>query len=230
MILSIPDILSAEALMQAHKLLQDAPWGDGRMSAGSQSARVKSNEQLPFDCVASRAIQSMVLDGLENSNTFFSAVLPHRIYTPRINRYAANQHFYGQHVDGAIRRNLQTGEYVRTDVSCTVFLSEPDSYEGGELQIYQSGQSEAAHSIKLPAGSAIIYTGDTVHEVRPVTRGVRLAAFFWIQSLVRCPVQRELLFDLDNNITAMRERAPDTPELTPLTGTYHNLLRMWSPT
>jgi len=227
MILTLSDVLQPQEVQEAQRLLQAAPWEDGRATAGVTSARVKNNQQLPFDCTASRAIGEMIVRSLEGHSEFFSAALPHRLYTPRINRYSGGENYYGPHVDGAIRRVLPSGERVRTDVSCTVFLSDPDSYEGGELVFHQGSQT---HSIKLPAGSAVIYPGDTVHEVRPVTRGTRLAAFFWVQSLVRCQVQRRLLYELDQSISALRERQPDAPEITGLTGHYHNLLRLWAET
>lgn len=227
MILTIPNILTAQEVQRAQALLQDAPWEDGRATAGVTSALVKNNQQLPFACEASRAIGEMVVQGLEGNSEFFAAALPHRLYTPRINRYTGGENYYGAHVDGAIRRVLPSGERVRTDVSCTVFLADPDTYEGGELVFTQGSLT---HAIKLPAGSAVIYPGDTVHEVRPVTRGARLAAFFWVQSLVRCQVQRRMLYELDQAIAALREREPDAAEVVSLTGHYHNLLRMWAET
>ncbi len=227
MILTLADILSPAQVQQAQALLQTAPWQDGRASAGVTSALVKNNHQLPFDCEASQNIGAMVMQGLENSSEFFAAALPHRLYTPRINRYEGGCNYYGPHVDGSIRRVLPSGERVRTDVSCTVFLADPDSYEGGELVFHQGSQT---HAIKLPAGSAVIYPGDTVHEVRPVTRGARIAAFFWVQSLVRCQVQRRMLYELDQHIASLRERDPEAAEVVGLTGHYHNLLRMWAET
>ena len=227
MILTIPNILSPQEVQQAQALLQNAPWEDGRATAGVTSALVKNNQQLPFACKASQAIGEMVVQGLERSSEFFAAALPHRLYTPRINRYEGGENYYGAHVDGSIRRVMPSGERVRTDVSCTVFLADPDSYEGGELVFHQGSMT---HSIKLAAGSAVVYPGDTIHEVRPVTRGARLAAFFWVQSLVRCQVQRRMLYELDQTIGALRERDPAAPEVVSLTGHYHNLLRMWAQT
>jgi PKHD-type hydroxylase len=227
MIVTIPNILSPQEVQQAQALLQNAPWEDGRVTAGVTSALVKNNQQLPFASAASQAIGEMVLQGLDRSSEFFAAALPHRVYTPRINRYAGGENYYGAHVDGSIRRVMPSGERVRTDVSCTVFLADPDSYDGGELVFHQGS---ITHSIKLAAGSAVVYPGDTVHEVRPVTRGARLAAFFWVQSLVRCQVQRRMLYDLDQSIAALRERDPAAPEVVSLTGHYHNLLRMWAQT
>lgn len=227
MILTIPNILSPQEVQQAHALLQNAPWEDGRATAGVTSALVKNNQQLPFACEASQRIGEMIVQGLDRNSEFFAAALPHRLYTPRINRYAGGENYYGAHVDGSIRRVMPSGERVRTDVSCTVFLADPESYDGGELVFHQGS---IMHSIKLAAGSAVVYPGDTVHEVRPVTRGARLAAFFWVQSLVRCQVQRRMLYDLDQSIGALRERDPAAPEVVSLTGHYHNLLRMWAET
>ena len=227
MILTIPNILSPAEVQRAQALLQNAPWEDGRATAGVTSALVKNNQQLPFASPASVEIGEMVVQGLERSSQFFAAALPHRLYTPRINRYSGGENYYGSHVDGAIRRVMPSGERVRTDVSCTVFLAEPDSYDGGEL-VFSEGS--LSHAIKLPAGSVVVYPGDTVHEVRPVTRGARLAAFFWVQSLVRCQVQRRMLYELDQSISALRERQPDAAEVVSLTGHYHNLLRMWAET
>ena len=227
MILTIPNILSPAEVQRAQALLQNAPWEDGRATAGVTSALVKNNQQLPFASPASVEIGEMVVQGLERSSQFFAAALPHRLYTPRINRYSGGENYYGAHVDGAIRRVMPSGERVRTDVSCTVFLAEPDSYDGGEL-VFSEGS--LSHAIKLPAGSVVVYPGDTVHEVRPVTRGARLAAFFWVQSLVRCQVQRRMLYELDQTIGALRERDPAAPEVVSLTGHYHNLLRMWAQT
>ena len=227
MLLQIPKVLTSDEVLQAQAILARAPWADGRVTAGVQSAQVKNNQQLPFASPASVEIGEMVVQGLERSSQFFAAALPHRLYTPRINRYSGGENYYGAHVDGAIRRVMPSGERVRTDVSCTVFLAEPDSYDGGEL-VFSEGS--LSHAIKLPAGSVVVYPGDTVHEVRPVTRGARLAAFFWVQSLVRCQVQRRMLYDLDQTISALRERDPEAAEVVSLTGHYHNLLRMWAET
>ena len=227
MLLTIPDVLSEQDLHRAHALLADAPWGEGRDTAGSQAAQVKNNQQLPHDCDAARAIRAMVLLGLDRSPTFFSAVLPKRVFPPRINRYGGNNNFYGNHIDGAVRFAPDTGLRVRTDVSCTVFLSNPDDYDGGELSISDTFGDQ---SIKLPAGHAVIYPGTSLHQVKPVLRGHRVACFFWIESMVRSDEQRRLLFDLDMNLLKLRQTHGETDETTALTGTYHNLLRMWADT
>lgn len=226
MLLSLPDILSPDDLRQARQALGDAPWTDGRESAGTQAREVKNNLQLPHDCEAAHTIRALVLRGLDHSPRFFSAVLPMRVFTPRVNRYSGDSNAYGNHIDNAVRV-LPSGQRVRTDVSCTVFLNDPADYDGGELVV---ADTYGEHSVKLAAGHAVIYPGTSLHQVKPVTRGERLACFFWIQSLVRSDEQRRLLFDLDMNLLALRQRHGETPETTALTGTYHNLLRLWADT
>lgn len=226
MLLQIPDLLSPDEVRQARQLLEGAPWADGRDSAGPQAATVKNNQQLPHDAPAARAIRSLVLAGVERSPLFLTAALPKKIFTPRINRYGGDTPFYGAHVDNAIRFTAD-GERVRTDVSCTVFLSDPDEYDGGELQVQDTYGSRG---VKLPAGHAVLYPGTSIHQVTPVTRGCRLACFFWIESMVRSDEQRRLLFELDMSLMRLRERHGETDEAVSLTGTYHNLLRMWADT
>jgi len=226
MLLHIPDLLSADEVRQARQLLEGAPWADGRESAGPQAAQVKNNQQLPHDAPAARAIRSLVLAGVERNPLFLTAALPKKIFTPRINRYGGDTPCYGAHVDNAIRFTAD-GERVRTDVSCTVFLSDPDEYEGGELQVQDTYGSRG---VKLPAGHAVLYPGTSIHQVTPVTRGCRLACFFWIESMVRSDEQRRLLFELDMSLMRLRERHGETDEAVSLTGTYHNLLRMWADT
>jgi PKHD-type hydroxylase len=226
MLLQIPDLLSADEVRQARQLLEGAPWADGRDSAGPQAATVKNNQQLPHDAPAARAIRSLVLAGVERNPLFLTAALPKKIFTPRINRYGGDTPFYGAHVDNAIRFTAD-GERVRTDVSCTVFLSDPDEYDGGELQVQDTYGSRG---VKLPAGHAVLYPGTSIHQVSPVTRGSRLACFFWIESMVRSDEQRRLLFELDMSLMRLREGHGETDEAVSLTGTYHNLLRMWADT
>lgn len=226
MLLTLPGILDANDLQQARRLLADAPWAGGKASAGTQAAQVKNNQQLPYECEASRAIGAMVLRGLERSAPFLSAALPRKIFTPRINRYAGTTNHYGNHVDSAIR-SLADGQRVRTDLSCTVFLSEPEAYEGGELTM--AGTS-GEQRIKLPAGHAVLYPGTSVHQVQAVTRGERLACFFWVESLVRSEEQRRLLFEMDMALMQLRQAHGESAATTALTGSYHNLLRMWADT
>jgi PKHD-type hydroxylase len=227
MLLHIPDILNADELRRARELLADAPWTDGKQSAGEQAAQVKNNEQLPHDCEAARTIRSMILRGLDRSPQFFSAALPKKVFTPRINRYGGATNYYGRHIDNAIRALPDSGQRVRTDLSCTVFLAEPDDYEGGELCIADTYGQQA---VKLPAGHLVLYPGTSLHEVRPVNRGHRLACFFWIESMVRSDEQRRLLYELDMNLLQLRQQHGECAETSALTGTYHNLLRMWAHT
>ena len=226
MLLTLPDILSQDDLRKVHQALTNAPWTDGGESAGTQARAVKNNLQLPHDCDAARTIRTQVLRGLDSSPRFFSAVLPLKVFTPRINRYAGDSNAYGNHIDNAVRV-LPDGQRVRTDVSCTVFLNDPTDYDGGELVV---ADTYGEHSVKLPAGHAVIYPGTSLHQVKPVTRGQRLACFFWVQSMVRSDEHRRILFDLDMNLLALRQRHGETPETTALTGTYHNLLRQWADT
>jgi PKHD-type hydroxylase len=226
MLLTLPNLLTPDDARNAGRLLANAPWTDGRASAGEQAAQVKNNEQLPHDCEAAGKIRAMVLLGLDNSPTFFSAALPKRVFTPRVNRYGGKSNFYGKHIDNAVR-SLPSGQRVRTDVSCTVFLNEPDDYEGGELTV---SDTHGEQTVKLPAGHAVLYPGTSLHQVKPVTRGHRIACFFWIESMVRSDEQRRLLFELDMNLLALRQQRGESDETTALTGVYHNLLRMWADT
>ncbi len=230
MLITLPDILSPDELALARRLLTEAPWDDGRESAGPQAQTVKNNEQLPHDCEAATVIRQMVLQGLNRSALFFSAALPLRIFTPRVNRYSGAANAYGNHVDNAIRLRAAAGgqtEYVRTDVSCTVFLSDPDEYDGGELTV---SDTYGTRGVKLPAGHAGLYPGTSLHQVTPVTRGARVACFLWVQSMVRSDEQRRLLHDMDMNLLSLRQRLGECEETTALTGTYHNLLRLWAET
>lgn len=227
MLLQIPDLLTPDEVRQARQALVGAPWADGRDSAGPQAAQVKNNQQLPHDCDAATAIRQLVLRGVERHPLFLTAALPKKVFTPRVNRYGGDTPFYGAHVDNAIRFRADTGERVRTDVSCTVFLADPADYDGGELLVQDT---YGARGVKLPAGHAVLYPGTSIHQVTPVTRGCRLACFFWIESMVRSDEQRRLLFELDMSLMRLRERHGETDEAVSLTGTYHNLLRMWADT
>jgi len=227
MLLTLPDILGTQDLQAARQLLRDAPWTDGRDSAGSQARQVKNNVQLPYDCEAARAISAMVTRGLERSALFLSAALPKKVFPPRINRYSGAANHYGNHVDSAIRTVAGSGQRVRTDVSCTVFLSEPADYDGGELTI---ADTYGEQRVKLPAGHAVLYPGTSLHQVQPVTRGERLACFFWVESLVRSDEQRRLLFEMDMALMQLRQAQGESTATTALTGSYHNLLRMWADT
>ncbi|WP_372393341.1 Fe2+-dependent dioxygenase [Xanthomonas sp. NCPPB 3582] len=226
MLLPIPDVLDAAQLGALRARLDAADWADGRITAGHQSAQAKDNAQLPEDSPIARDAGALVLDALSRSSTFFSAALPRRIYPPLFNRYSGGQSF-GYHVDNAVRYDRSRGgaEPVRTDVSATLFLSDPDSYDGGELVIEDTYGTQ---SVKLPAGHLLIYPGTSLHKVTPVTRGTRVAAFFWIQSMLRDAAQRRLLFELDVSIRRLTQDTPGHPSLIQLTGVYHNLLRQWA--
>ncbi len=229
MIRFLPELLSQDTVRQARKLLLALPesdWADGRDSAGAQARSVKDNLQLPHEHPVAAQIRQWVLAGLDQSGMFFSAALPLKVFTPRINRYTPEFPHYGLHIDNAVRLKAD-GQRVRTDLSCTIFLNDPDEYEGGELSVQDR---DTVHRVKLPAGHAVLYPGNTLHEVTPVTRGQRLACFFWIESMVRSDEQRRILFDLDMNLLKLRQQHGETPETTALTGVYHNLLRQWADT
>ena len=224
--LHLPALLTQDDLRRARALLEAAPWEDGRATAGGQAAQAKNNQQLPPDGDAARALQAIVLGALDRSPAFLAAALPKKLFPPRFNRYGGAANRYGQHVDNAVRFTAN-GARVRTDLSCTLFLSEPADYDGGELVVHGTGPSQQA---KFAAGDAVLYPGNSVHEVLPVTRGTRLAAFFWIESMVRSNEQRELLHRMDMALMALREKDGDSDTTVALTGTYHNLLRMWADT
>lgn len=226
MLLTLPDLLTEDELAIARHLLAQAPWADGRIGAGSQAVQAKNNEQLPADCEAARSIGAIVLGALDRSPRFLSACLPRKVFPPRINRYSGASNAYGRHVDGSIRFG-ENGQRVRTDISCTVFLSDPEDYDGGELVIHEPGDERR---FKLPAGHAVLYPGTHVHEVSPVTRGSRMAAFFWVESLVRTDEQRRLLHEFDLALTEVRQGTGESVATVALMGTYHNLLRMWADT
>ncbi len=220
MLLAIPDVLTAEEVLRARQVLEQADWVDGRVTAGHQSALAKDNMQLPEGSAAARELGAMVLSALEKNALFISAALPARVFPPLFNRYQGGQSF-GTHVDNAIRQVTGTPHRIRTDLSATLFLANPDEYDGGELAVEDT---YGTHSVKLPAGHLILYPSTSLHHVRPVTRGARLASFFWIQSMVRDDGERTLLFDLDMGIQRLNGEGPAVQ----LTGVYHNLLRRWA--
>lgn len=227
MLLHLPNFLTPDEVSEAQALLATAPWVDGRKGAGDQARQVKNNEQLDHDCPVACSIRATVTRALDRSPTFFSAALPKKLFPPRLNRYGGDSNFYGNHIDGAIRYTPGTGERVRTDVSCSVFLSNPQDYDGGELSI---ADTFGEQNVKLPAGHAVLYPGTSLHQVKPVTRGHRLACFFWVESMVRSDEQRRLLYELDMNLLALRQQHGDNAHTTGLTGVYHNMLRMWADT
>ncbi|MGL4577065.1 MAG: Fe2+-dependent dioxygenase [Burkholderiaceae bacterium] len=224
MLLTIADVLTADELAQVRALLQAADWADGRITAGIQSAQTKHNQQLPENSPHARDAGRIVLAALERSATFFAAALPRRIVPPLFNRYQSGMDF-GDHIDNAVRHIAATGQRVRTDLSATLFLADPESYDGGELIIRESAGDRA---VKLAAGSMVLYPGTSVHRVAPVTRGARLASFFWIESMVRSSEQRALMVALDMAIMKVRQAHGESEAAVELTGCYHNLLRMWA--
>jgi PKHD-type hydroxylase len=226
MLLHVANVLTADQVAACRRRLDAAEWRDGRVTAGHLSALAKNNRQLAEDDPVARELGATILDALARNPTFFAGALPRRIYPPLFNRYEGGEAF-GSHVDNAIRydRSTNPAQPLRTDLSATLFLSSPEDYDGGELVIEDTF---GAHAVKLPAGDLVIYPGSSLHEVRPVTRGARVAAFFWIQSFVRSDAQRRMLFDLDVSIQELTQRVPGAPELVRLTGVYHNLLREWS--
>jgi PKHD-type hydroxylase len=224
MLIAIPDVLTAEQVVQARQRLDAADWIDGRVTAGVQSARAKDNLQLAQDHPVARQLGDMILSALQSNALFVSAALPLRVFPPMFNRYQGGQSF-GSHVDNAIRQVSGTAHRLRTDLSATLFFANPDEYDGGELLIEDT---YGVHSVKLPAGHLVLYPSTSLHSVRPVTRGARVASFFWVQSMVRDDGQRTLLFDLDTAIQRIARDVPDHPSTVQLTGIYHNLLRRWA--
>jgi PKHD-type hydroxylase len=224
MLLAIPDLLTAEQILQARHILDTAQWIDGRVTAGHQSSRAKDNLQLPEDHPAAVQLGEMILEALGQNALFISAALPQRVFPPLFNRYQGGQSF-GTHVDNSIRQITGTSHRIRTDLSATLFFANPDEYEGGELIVEDT---YGTHSVKLPAGHMILYPATSLHNVRPITCGARVASFFWIQSMVRDDGQRALLFDLDMAIQRLNRDVPDHPSAVQFTGVYHNLLRQWA--
>ena len=224
MLLRIPDVLSAEQVKLLRARLDAASWVDGNVTAGHQSARAKHNEQLPEDGAEARELGEIVVSALGRSTLFFSAALPKQVFPPLFNRYSEGMTF-GSHVDSAIRAHAAQRIRMRTDLSATLFLCAPEEYDGGELLVEDT---YGTHAAKLPAGHMVLYPASSLHRVNPVTRGARLASFFWVQSMVRDDAQRTLLFDMDMAILRLGREQPDHPSVVSLTGAYHNLVRMWS--
>ena len=224
MMLHVPTVLSAEQVRDIRAALDGTDWVDGRETVGEQGAQVKRNRQLPEHSAVGRELGKTILQALARHPLFFSAALPLRFVPPLFNRYEGGEH-YGLHVDGSVRSVPGTGEQLRTDLSCTLFLCDPDDYEGGELEVVDT---YGAHEVKLPGGDLILYPSSSLHRVHPVTHGVRTCAFFWVQSMVRDDGQRAMLFELDQNILRLRGRIGECEETVALTGHYHNLLRLWA--
>lgn len=225
MLVCIPDVLSKQEVAEFRSLMDAATWEDGRSTAGAQSALVKKNEQLPPNGEVARALGQRIVKALTNNPLFISAAIPLHIFPPLFNRYGPGHHF-GIHVDNAVRGDPLTGLRIRTDMSVTLFLSEPDEYDGAELIVEDYYGS---HEVKLPAGHLVLYPASSLHMVTPITRGTRVASFFWLQSMVRDERARAMIFDLDNTIQTLVQRfGRDDPETVKLSGIYHNLIRYWA--
>lgn len=224
MLLHIPDVLTADQVAEFRQILDKANWIDGRATAGHQSVAVKNNAQLATNSDEAKLLGEKILIALESNPTFISAALPQKVCPPLFNSYSGGQ-TYGTHIDGAIRNIAGTNFKMRTDLSATLFLSDPLEYEGGELVVEDT---YGTHKVKLPKGHMILYPASSLHHVTPVTKGARVASFFWIQSMVRDDSQRTLLFDLDNSIRLLNHDIPNHESTIHLTGIYHNLLRRWA--
>ena len=223
MLIHIPEVLSKQQVAEFRAQLNQADWVDGKATVGVQGARVKQNRQLAIDSPVGKVLGEIILNALYSNPVFMAAALPLRTVPPLFNSYAGGEH-YGVHVDGAIRLLPGSNLSLRTDVSSTLFLSEPDEYEGGELVVQDTYGS---HEVKLPAGDLVLYASTSLHKVEPVTRGTRVCSFFWTQSMVRSDFQRNMLYELDANIQSLRAKFGDCEEVVGLTGHYHNLLRQW---
>ena len=233
MLLRIQQALQPDELAQVRQLILAADWADGRITAGSQSGAVKNNLQLPEELPAAQQARHIVSVALARNPMFVTGALPKSVYPPLFNRYGGDANNFGDHIDNAVRTHAATARHVRTDISCTLFLSDPASYDGGELVVQDTYGEQR---IKFEAGDLVMYPGTSVHRVEPITRGERLACFFWIESMVRSDAQRRLLYEMDMAITSLRQKdlqrapsgGPESPEVVRLTGCYHNLLRMWA--
>src|SRR5665213_3440828 len=224
MMIHIPGVLNVEQVARCREVMTKAAWVDGRVTAGHQSAQVKFNLQLPEDAPEARELGDMVLSALGRSNLFMSAVLPKQVFPPLFNRYDVGMTF-GSHVDNSIRGVPNSGMRIRTDVSSTLFISALEDYDGGELVVEDTyGQ----HSVKLPAGDMIVYPAASLHNVTPITRGARIASFFWTQSMIRDESKHSLLFDMDMAIIKLARDHPQHASVVELTSVYHNLLRQWA--
>ena len=224
MMLHIPDVLTREQVADMRRALDAAEWSDGLATSGAQAARIKRNLQVTWQSETGRRLGTVVADALQRHPLFLSAALPKRVLPPLFNRYEGGGH-YGSHVDSAIHIDPASGERVRTDVSTTVFLSDPDEYDGGELIVEDA---YGTHEVKLPAGDAIVYPATSLHRIEPVTRGMRIGSFLWTQSMVREDARRGMLFDLDMTILKLRQKMGDDEDVVALTAHYHNLLREWA--
>jgi PKHD-type hydroxylase len=225
MMIHIPQVLTKDQVARLRALIDAAEWIDGNATSGAQSALAKRNEQLPEDSPAAKAAGEAILDALSANPLFVTAALPQTVFPPLFNRYGGGQTF-GVHIDNSIRQSRNGTVRIRSDLSATLFLTEPEDYDGGELLVEDT---YGVHEVKLPAGDMILYPASSLHQVTPVTRGARTSSFFWLQSLIRDDAQRALLFQMDIAIQQLAGKVgAGAPELVSLTGTYHNLLRMWA--
>jgi PKHD-type hydroxylase len=225
MLIQIPEVLSAAELADVRRLIERAEWIDGNATSGAQAALAKRNRQLPEESPAAKRAGEIVLDALGRNSTFMAAALPAKVWPPLFNRYSGGEQF-GMHVDNAVRIKRGGVERLRSDLSATLFLADPESYEGGELTVEDT---YGAHAVKLAAGDLILYPASSLHHVTAVTAGERIASFFWIQSMVRDDTQRRVLFDLDVAVQRLASEVGQShASVVALTGTYHNLLRMWA--
>lgn len=224
MMLHIPQVLTPEQVRAMRTALDSADWTDGRATVGAQGAQVKRNRQLPETSALGMELGRAILAALAVHPLYVSAALPLRSVPPLFNSYAGGEH-YGAHVDGAVRQVPGGAPPLRTDLSCTLFLADPDDYDGGELVVVDT---YGTHEVKLPAGDMILYPSSSVHKVEPVTRGTRVCSFFWVQSMVREDARRGMLYELDQAIQSLRMRVGDCDEVVALTSHYHNLLRLWA--
>ncbi len=224
MLLHVPHVLTPEQVREMRAALDAADWVDGRATVGDQGAKVKQNRQLPAMSPTGVALGQAIRGALAKNPLFFAAALPLRFVPPLFNRYEGGEK-YGLHIDGSVRSVPGTDQQVRTDLSCTLFLCDPDSYEGGELEVVDT---YGTHEVKLPAGDLILYPSSSLHRVNPVRSGARVCSFFWVQSLVRDDQRRSMLFELDQTVQKLRAKLGDVEETIALTGHYHNLLRAWA--
>ncbi len=227
MLIQVKELLSQEQVQHCRKLLSNAKWSDGKHTAGTQAEQVKNNQQLSEDAPELDELRSIIIRSIHRNGLFFTASLPKKVFPPLFNRYSGTSNSFGNHVDNAIRTFAKNGECIRTDLSCTIFLSNPDEYEGGELIIEDN---YGANSVKLAAGDAILYPSTSLHRVNPVTKGERIASFFWIESMVRSNDQRRILFDMDMAILNLRQNGGENDSTMVLTSCYHNLLRLFAET
>jgi PKHD-type hydroxylase len=225
MLLRVPSVLSKAQVHGVRKIIDSATWADGSITAGTQSAKAKKNFQLPEDGLESQKARNIVLEALAANAEYLTGALPKKIYPPLFNKYEGANNKFGNHIDNAVRTHAASAKHVRTDISCTLFLTDPSEYEGGELVIEDTFGEQR---IKFDAGDMVMYPGSSVHRVEPVTKGSRIACFFWTESMIRLDEQRRALYDLDNAIYQLRQVKDGTPEIIRLTGVYHNLMRMWA--